>query len=155
MPIEKSAGAVVFYRSGEDKKEYLLLQHRAGHWSFPKGLIEKGEKPEETARREIREETGINDFKLIDGFKETEKFFFKVKYDYQLARGWKMGDGVLKFVTYFLIQIKTKEIKLSNEHPDFIWLDYENALAKIIHKETKKTLERANDFLNRISKKSV
>ncbi|GAI42981.1 unnamed protein product, partial [marine sediment metagenome] len=47
MPLEKSAGAVIFSRS--DKKiEYLLLHYQAGHWDFPKGNIEKGEKLEET-----------------------------------------------------------------------------------------------------------
>ena len=76
MPIEKSAGAVIF-RKEEDKVYYLLLCHQAGHWSFPKGNIEKGEKIEETIEREIQEETGITDIEFISGFKQTIKYFYK------------------------------------------------------------------------------
>ena len=155
MPFEKSAGAVVFYREPGGKIEYLLLQHQAGHWSFSKGLIEKGEKPEEAAQREVKEETGIEDFELIAGFKETERFFFKVKYDYQLSRGWPKGQGVLKFVTYFLAEAKAKKVKLSEEHSDFVWLDYEAALEKITYPEARKILKKADDFLKRISKKGI
>lgn len=149
MPIEKSAGAVVFYKTPAGKIEYLLLLHRAGHWSFPKGLIEKDETLEKAAQREVKEETGIESFEMIAGFKETEKFFFRVKYDYQLWRGWKKGQGVLKFVTYFLVQAATKKVKLSDEHPDFVWLDYEGALAKITHKESKEILKKADEYLKR------
>ncbi len=156
MPVEKSAGAVVFYREPAGKIEYLLLKHRAGHWAFPKGLIEKGEKPEEAARREIGEEAGIEDVEFIDGFKETEKYFFKVKYDYQIKeRGWKRGEGVLKFVTYFLAQAKAKKVELSHEHEDFTWLGFNEATEKVTYKGAKEILQKANDFLIGISKKSL
>ena len=152
MPIEKSAGAVVFRRTPEGKTEYLLLKHRDERWSFPKGMIEKGEKPEEAARREVREETGLKDSQFIEGFKETERFFFKVKYEYQLSHGWKMGEGVLKFVTYFLVESKSKDVRLSFEHSDFIWLEFEAAMKKVKYKTEKEVLEKADEFLreNRI-----
>jgi len=154
MPVEKSAGAVVFYRNS-GKIEYLLLKHRDERWSFPKGLIEKDEKPEEAARREVWEETGIKNIELIDGFKETEKYFFRVKYEYQLSRGWKMGEGVMKFVTYFSAEAKSKDVKLSFEQSDFIWLEFEAAIEKVKYKSEKEVLKKTNDFLNRISKKSL
>lgn len=43
MPVEKSAGAVIF-RKEEGKIYYLLLHYQARHWDFPKGHLEKGEK---------------------------------------------------------------------------------------------------------------
>ena len=49
--------------------QYLLLKHRAGHWNFPKGLIEKGEKLEQAALREVKEEAGLENLKFIKGFK--------------------------------------------------------------------------------------
>jgi 8-oxo-dGTP pyrophosphatase MutT (NUDIX family) len=148
MPVEKSAGAVVFYRSPEGKIEYLLLEHRAGHWGFPKGLVEENEKPEEAARREVGEETDIEDFEIIIGFKETEKYYFRVKYDYQIKeRGWKKGEGILKFVTYFLAQAKTKQVKLSHEHIGYLWLNYDDALEKVTYSGAKKILKKANEFL--------
>ena len=46
---------------------YLLARHNGGHWSFPKGHVEKNETEKETALREIREETGLNVIKIIEG----------------------------------------------------------------------------------------
>jgi len=147
MLIEKSAGAVVFYRERGGKIKYLLLEHQTGHWAFPKGLMEKNETSEETAIREIQEETGIKNFFLIPGFKEIEKYFFKVKYDYQLKRGWKKGERVLKIVTFFLAEAKTKKVKISFEHKSFLWLDYKSAWERISFSAARKILKKANDFL--------
>ena len=155
MPVEKSAGAVVFYREPDGEIKYLLLQHRAGHWAFPKGLIEKGEALVDAARREVKEESGFQNFELTDSFKETERYFFKVKYDYQLSRGWRKGQNVLKFVTYFLARAESRDVKLSQEHTDFTWLNFEDALKMITYGGAKKILKKADEFLNRISKKGV
>lgn len=70
MKKEKSCGAVV-YRKGKDGTEILLIQHKnGGHWAFPKGHVEKNETEEETALREIREETGLK-VKLNTGFRQS------------------------------------------------------------------------------------
>ncbi|MBQ8604791.1 MAG: NUDIX domain-containing protein [Oscillospiraceae bacterium] len=59
MRTEKSCGAVVF-RKKDDKVQILLIRHlNGGHWAFPKGHVENGETEEQTARREILEETGL------------------------------------------------------------------------------------------------
>lgn len=55
MKYEKSCGAVVF-----DKDKVLVVKHRAGHVDFPKGHVEKNETEEETAIREVKEETNID-----------------------------------------------------------------------------------------------
>ncbi|PJE60005.1 MAG: diadenosine tetraphosphate hydrolase [Candidatus Portnoybacteria bacterium CG10_big_fil_rev_8_21_14_0_10_44_7] len=147
MPVEKSAGAVVFYRAGQQQIEYLLIKSsRAGHWGLPKGLIEANEKLEETALREVKEETGLKYLTLIDGFKETIRWYFKVKYGYQLKRGLKIGEGVLKFATFFLLESKDKKVKLSFEHSDFVWLPYVPARKKVLG-SGKKILEKAEAFL--------
>jgi len=60
MTLEKSCGALVFRRF-HGNTELLLIKHaNGGHWSFPKGHVEAGETEEETALREIKEETGID-----------------------------------------------------------------------------------------------
>lgn len=135
MPIEKSAGAVLF-RKEKGTIWYLLLHYEMGHWSFPKGNIEKGESLEETVRREIKEETGIKDIKLIEGFKEHIKYFYKLK-----------GKNIFKIVTYFLAETKTREIKISWEHTGFKWLSYEEALKTITYKNAREVLKKANEFL--------
>ena len=72
--MEKSCGIVLFYSD-----EFLVIQHSTesndvkGHWDFPKGHVENNETELETAIRELQEETGIDDFRLIDNFKHSVK----------------------------------------------------------------------------------
>jgi len=135
MPIEKSAGAVVF-RQENNTIKYLLIKYESGHWEFPRGMIEKGERLEDTARREIKEETGIEDVNFIEGFKEWIKFFFK--HD---------GQNIMKIATFLLAETKTKEIKLSYEHQDYVWLEYKEALEKLTYDNSKEVLKKAHQFL--------
>lgn len=141
MPIEKSAGAVIFRKEGEEPL-FLLLHYPSGsrsgqnYWDFPKGHIEKGEKIEQTAQREVTEETGLKDVEIIPEFKETIKYFFR----------WE-GKNILKFVTFYLAETKTKEIKISGEHLGYQWLPYTEALSKLTFKNAKEILKKANSFL--------
>ena len=145
MPLEKSAGAIIFRKEG-GKNFYLLLHYPSSakapmdYWDFPKGHIEKGEKLGETARREAGEETGLEDLKLIEGFKEWIKYFFRVK-----------GRTIFKIVTFLLAETKQKKVKISWEHIGFKWLPYEEALEKLTFKNAKEILEKANDFLSKQS----
>ena len=141
MPIERSAGAVVF-RKEKGVLYYLLLHHQAGHWDFPKGNIERGEKMKETVKREIKEETGIEDIEFISGFKENIEYFYKLK-----------GQTIFKTVTIFLVETKTREIKISCEHIDFEWLSYEEALTRLTHKNAKEILKKVNEFFYKIQGK--
>ena len=141
MPVERSAGAVIFRR--ENNKIYYLLLHYPSnakapkeYWDLPKGHIEKGEKIEDTVRREVKEETGIEDIKFIEGFKEWIKYFFKFK-----------GKNIFKIVTFFLAETKTKTVKVSFEHIGFKWLPYEEAIEKLTFKNAKDILKKANDYL--------
>lgn len=144
MPIERSAGVVIFRRE-KNKNFYLLLHypalsHRAkeDYWDFPKGHIEREEKLEEAAKREVKEETGLEDLNFINGFKKTIKYFFKFQ-----------GENILKFATFFLAETKTKEVKISSEHKGFLWLPFEEAKEKLKFKNAKEILKKANDFLQR------
>ena len=68
--MEKSCGIILFHSD-----EFLVIQHPTesndvkGHWDFPKGHVEDNETELETATRELQEETGIDNFKLIDNFR--------------------------------------------------------------------------------------
>lgn len=73
MNYEKSCGAIV-YRKFHGNTEILLVRHiKSGYWSFPKGHVEQGETEEQTAKREIKEETGV-EVLLDTGFRETVTF---------------------------------------------------------------------------------
>ena len=70
MIYEKSCGGIV-YRKFHGNTEILLIKHlKSGYWSFPKGHVEGDETEEETAKREIKEETNI-DVYIDAGFRET------------------------------------------------------------------------------------
>lgn len=56
--IEVSAGGVV-YRKKNSQIQILILRDPKGNWTFPKGLIERGEEPVVCALREIKEEVGV------------------------------------------------------------------------------------------------
>jgi bis(5'-nucleosidyl)-tetraphosphatase len=137
MPVEKSAGAVIF-RKEKDTIKYLLLHYELGHWDLAKGHIEKGEDEIATIKREVEEETGLKDIKFIRGFREAIKYYFRVE-----------GKTILKFVTFYLAETKTKEIKISEEHQGFLWLSYKEALRQLTFKNAKDVLKKANDFLAR------
>jgi 8-oxo-dGTP pyrophosphatase MutT (NUDIX family) len=150
MPIEKSAGAIVFHREPDGNIEYLLIQSSRGkkNYGFPKGLIEKGEELAETGIREAKEETGLKNLILIAGFKETIMYFYRAKFDYQFKRGYKPGDTVMKFVTYFLLESKDKNVKLSFEHEAHEWTDFKDANEKLKNsKPHQEVLNKANKFL--------
>jgi len=136
MPVERSAGAVVFRRSGRGSS-YLLLLYGKGHWDFPKGHIEKGERTEETIRREIREETGIRRIRFIPNFKETIRYGFS-----------HQQRKILKFVVFLLAQTSQKKISLSREHTHYLWLAYEEALSQITFATSRNVLQKAHTFLN-------
>jgi 8-oxo-dGTP pyrophosphatase MutT (NUDIX family) len=141
MAFEKSAGAVIFRRQG-NKIEYFLLNYpsqKGGHWDFPKGHIEKGEKALDTVRREVKEETGF-DNKILDGFKGFLKYFFRDRKNPK--------ETVFKIVDFYLAEVPAgEEAKLSFEHVGFEWLPYEEALARITYKGSKQILEKASKFL--------
>jgi 8-oxo-dGTP pyrophosphatase MutT (NUDIX family) len=145
MPKEKSAGAIIF-RKEENKIYYLLLHYQSGHWDFPKGHIEKGESDEQTIKREIEEETGIKDIKIIPGFKEYIKYFFKKSYGLK-GEARKKAPFVFKIVVFYLAETKTKDIKISFEHIGYKWLEYEDALKQLTFKNAKEILKKAQHWI--------
>lgn len=145
MPQEKSAGAIIF-RMENNIPYYLLLHYYSGHWEFAKGHIEKDETDEQTVRREIQEETGINDLIIIPGFKEYAKYFFRKNYNLK-GEAKKTAPWVFKLVVFYLAQTHTEDVKISKEHKGFLWLSYEQALKRLTYKNAKELLKKANDFI--------
>jgi 8-oxo-dGTP diphosphatase len=59
VDVVRAAGGIVVRRDG-DATQYLLVHRPRGDWSFPKGKAEPGERDEDTALREVEEETGFS-----------------------------------------------------------------------------------------------
>lgn len=127
MKKEKSCGIVVF---NEDK--VLLVHHNLGHWGIPKGHIELGETDEETALREVFEETGVS-VSIIEGFKE------KITYSPQ--------KGIEKDV-YFFIGIPNNN-NLEPQHSEVSeakYVSFNESLKLITYNEEKNILKNAIKF---------
>lgn len=145
MPIEKSAGAVIFYCEKHGAIKYLVLQHNKNYWNFPKGRIEKGEDGILAMKREVEEETGIKEIKIIPNFQIKEKYFYRASKNYREIK--KRGKIIFKKVIFYLAEVRTKKVIISFEHKSYEWLGFKEALDRLKYRASKEILERANDFL--------
>lgn len=133
MGYEVSAGVIVF--RNRPQPEYLLLDY-GSHWDFPKGHIEEGEDPVATARRELREETGIQDARFVSGYME------RMRYSYRRA-----GEQMRKVVIYFLAETAGEAVTLSSEHSGYAWVSYAEGLQRLTFKTAKDLLSKAHKSL--------
>jgi bis(5'-nucleosidyl)-tetraphosphatase len=136
MIKEFSAGVVPY---NKDISSYLVLHYEEGHWDFPKGHIEKGENEKDAALREFKEETGIKNVEILEGFKEKISYFFRAKY--------MDNKVVFKEVVFFLAFVYETSVTLSYEHIGYKWASYEDALNTITYKNSKEVLKKAEQFI--------
>ena len=131
---ERSAGVIVFRT--EPPLEYLLLDY-GRHWDYAKGHIEDGEDELAAALRELAEETGIRDARVIDGFLERITYFFR-----------KPKKGLIrKEVVFFLAETTRNRVTLSHEHSGYAFLPYEQAVKRVTYASSKNVLRKAHAFL--------
>ena len=70
LPVEKAGGGLVYNKNGD-----VLFIFRNGKWDLPKGGIEKTETIEETAMREVEEETGVTGLAITEKLQRTYHIF--------------------------------------------------------------------------------
>lgn len=133
--IEQSFGVIPVYQKG-GQAYFLIIQHNAGHWAFPKGRAEKGETELETAVRELREETGITDVSV-----QAEPVFEE---RYTRTTYGSPKQHVSKTVRYFLGVVHDPKIRLQQaEVQDYKWATYDEARALITFDASRRLLEDA------------
>ena len=95
----------------------LLLQSPQGHWGFPKGHYEPEDGVyQQTALRELEEETGISEVRMLDDWRMRTFYTFTRK-----------GRKVEKEVFWFIGETDEYDITLSHEHRNFMWLEWDDA----------------------------
>ena len=146
MKFEFSAGGIVVKNpstsSGQDKPLILVAQHSGHHgWVFPKGIIgdtDKKETKEQTAVREVEEETGVK--------AEIIKPLTPVIYWYVREK-----EKIKKTVYYFLMHYISGDIADHDwEMEDAGWFEVEEAMKLLSFKRDRELLERAVEIMNKI-----
>jgi bis(5'-nucleosidyl)-tetraphosphatase len=133
---DESFGIIPILRQG-DSYSFLLIQHQAGHWAFPKGHAVGDESPLQAACRELHEETGISEYSLLEGVSFSERYTFTRK-----------GETLDKTVTYFLAFVQSATVKCQPEEiQDYTWANYETAIAQITYEPSKQMLREINHYL--------
>ncbi len=134
-PIYEKSCGIILFREEKGERYYLLLHYPGGHWDFGKGHVELSEDEETTARREMKEETGISKITMAKGF--------RLKMDYFYRRERRLYH---KDVIYFLGKTSETRVKLSHEHQGYAWLPYEEALGQLTFENAQILLKKAEKF---------
>jgi 8-oxo-dGTP pyrophosphatase MutT (NUDIX family) len=140
MAVEAVSAGAILFRDTRGYREYLLLKSRPGDWEFPKGGVEGDEELQQTAIREVKEEAGVEDFRLIDGFREDYSYVFEAN-----------GTTIYKTVHLFIARSFEASAELSREHRDLQWRDYEQAINTITQDGPREILERAHQYLDELA----
>lgn len=126
---EPTAGGIIFRRKN-NKIEFLLIQDAKNRWTIPKGHIEPGEIPKDTTQREITEETGLQEMKVMN-------WLGKIHFRYR-----RTDSLVLMTTEIFLVQAlgDTDNLKPEDWMNDVKWLESNDALDKIEYEDIGKLM---------------
>jgi 8-oxo-dGTP pyrophosphatase MutT (NUDIX family) len=133
---ETSAGGVVFRSGADGVARFLLIRDSYKNWGFPKGHLEPGEPPAEAARREVREETGLEDLVLRGPIKVID-WYFRFR-----------GKTIHKYCHFFLFESKRGEPVPQVEEgiTECTWLPLDEALETISYDNARDVLRRAAEM---------
>jgi 8-oxo-dGTP pyrophosphatase MutT (NUDIX family) len=114
--------------------------------AFPKGLVDHGEKPQDAAVREVREETGV----------EAEPITKLSDNKYVYVRTWGNGERVFKIVSFYLMRYVSGEIDdiaadMRIEVRQARWIPLADAAGQLAHSNERKVLRQAEEHLAKLA----
>lgn len=137
--IQKSSGGVI-YREEAGQLWVVLISPHSDRWALPKGIVERGEDPAQTAVREVAEETGLGG-ELVDKLGYVEYWYRDPK------------DKILyhKFVDFFLIRYQSGDVSQHDwEVQEARWLPITEAIAQASYDSEKNILIKAKEAWEKI-----
>lgn len=139
---------VILYKKEKDEILYGIgLRSTRNIWQFVAGGAEDKETPIEAAIRELSEETGIN-------IKEEDLIVLDSKTTIPVVNvtgTYTWGKDVFVIPEYaFAVDATSFQIKLSNEHTEFKWLEYDKAMDILTYDSNKSALWELNEKLKNI-----
>jgi len=138
---EISAGGVVFRTvtspDGGARPVFLVIRDSYKNWGFPKGHVESGERPEDAAVREVREETGI-DALALRGTIETIDWYFRFR-----------GRLIHKVCHFYLMETEREDTKPQRSEGITAcrWEPFDDAVRLISYANAREVLRRAQSLL--------
>jgi 8-oxo-dGTP pyrophosphatase MutT (NUDIX family) len=148
LQTENSAGVIPYRVTGAQTLSYLVLhsatvRNPRARWEFPKGGMEERETPRDTAGREFREETSLQDWAFRDGFERS------LSYTYV-----RRGRKVLKTVTYYVVEVlDSSTLARSAEHVEdpsgrwYRWGSFDEISSMLYHAKIRQLFKEADDWL--------
>lgn len=138
FPEFELTGGAVMFTVKDGKRKYLIIKNESGHIGFPKGHVEYGETIEQTAAREVLEETGLS----LDIFGS-----FRHEYTYTTK------EGCIKTGVFFISEYVYRAPEIQREEILDDWLlSYDEAISKLNFPEDRELLEKADKYINEHSK---
>lgn len=130
---QTSSGGVIYRGTGKDIEVALVSVKDGKFWCLPKGLVDKGETPETTAVREVREESGLCG-RIIDKLGDITYWYY-IQGENTKCR---------KTVHFYLMEYISGNTKDHDcEVDDAMWFSLDAALEKISFKGDRSILEKA------------
>jgi 8-oxo-dGTP pyrophosphatase MutT (NUDIX family) len=141
---ETSAGGVVFRRGPEGRPRFLLIRDSYQNWGFPKGHLEVGEPPADAARREVAEETALEDL-VLHGPIRVIDWYFRFR-----------GKTIHKYCHFFLFESGHGEPVPQAEEgiTDCAWHLLEDARRAISYENARVVLEQAAEMVQALDREA-
>lgn len=134
---QHSAGGVVYKKEGHRLKICLVSKKNGRIWALPKGRLDQGETPEQTARREILEETGH--------LSEVGPKIDEIHYYFFLSENQTYYH---KTVNFFVMKVLQENHQPRDQEADEVsWFEFPEALRRLSYLNEKKILKKAQRMI--------